>query len=80
MEVCGPFNWEVVELIREEKLGKVVGCFGKLTVDVDGKLVTVTAIGDVENDQGNDGPNPNFIAHLLKESDSACFALVPSLP
>ena len=57
LEVCGPFNWEVVELIREEKAGKVVGCFGRLTVEVDGKEVTVTAIGDVENDQGNDGTN-----------------------
>jgi hypothetical protein len=57
LEICGPFNWEVIELIREEKSGKVVGCFGKLTVEIDGKMVTVTAIGDVENDQGNDGTN-----------------------
>ena len=32
LEVCGPYTWEVVELIRQEKDGKVVGCFGKLTV------------------------------------------------
>ena len=51
LEVCGPFDWEVVELIRQEKSGSVVGCFGKLTVEVDGKLVTVTSIGDVEHDQ-----------------------------
>ena len=57
IEDCGPFNQEIVELIREEKAGKVVGCFGRLTVEVDGKEVTVTAIGDVENDQGNDGTN-----------------------
>jgi hypothetical protein len=69
LEVCGPFNWEVVELIREEKLGKVVGCFGKLTVDVDGKLVTVTAIGDVENDQGNDGTNAK---HAESDSFKRC--------
>jgi len=30
---------------------------GKLTVEVDGKLVTVTSIGDVEHDQKNDGSN-----------------------
>ena len=57
LEVCGPFNWEVVELIRQESSGSVVGCFGKLTVDVDGKPVTVTSIGDVEHDQKNDGSN-----------------------
>ena len=48
LEVCGPFDWEVVELIRQETTGSVVGCFGKLTVEIDGKLVTVTSIGDVE--------------------------------
>ena len=57
LEVCGPFNWEVVELIRQESSGSVVGCFGKLTVEVDGKPVTVTSIGDVEHDQKNDGSN-----------------------
>ena len=47
LEVCGPFNWEVVELIREEKAGKVVGCFGRLTVEVDGKeLTTIEGIAD----------------------------------
>ena len=57
LEVCGPFNWEVVELIRQEKTGSVVGCFGKLTVEIDGKPVTVISIGDVEHDQKNDGSN-----------------------
>ena len=57
IEVCGPFNWEVVELIRQENNGVVVGCFGKLTIEIDEKLVTVTSIGDVEIDQGNDGAN-----------------------
>ena len=65
LEVCGPFSWEVVELIRQENTGKVVGCFGKLTVEVDGKLVTVTSIGDVEHDQGSDGSNAKHA-----ESDS----------
>ena len=35
----------------------VVGCFGRLTVEIDEKLVTVTSIGDVEYDQKNDGSN-----------------------
>ncbi len=33
--------------------GLVVGCFGRLTVEIDEKLVTVTSIGDVEYDQKN---------------------------
>ena len=45
------------ELIRQENNGVVVGCFGKLTIEIDEKLVTVTSIGDVEIDQGNDGAN-----------------------
>ena len=57
LEVCGPFNWEVVQLIRQENSGKVVGCFGKLTTQIDGKSVTITSIGDVEHDQGSDGMN-----------------------
>ena len=57
LEVCGPFDWEVVELIRQEKTGSVVGCFGRLTVEIDEKLVTVTSIVDVEYDQKNDGSN-----------------------
>ena len=57
LEVCGPYTWEVVELIRQEKDGKVVGCFGKLTVEIDQKIVTITSIGDVEHDQGSDGIN-----------------------
>ena len=33
------------------------GNWYKYSLKVDGKEVTVTAIGDVENDQGNDGTN-----------------------
>ena len=57
LEVCGPYTCEVKELISQENDGKVVGCFGKLTVEIDQKLVTVTSIGDVEHDQGSDGTN-----------------------
>ena len=61
LEVCGPYTWEVVELIRQEKDGKVVGCFGKLTVEIDQKIVTITSIGDVEHDQGSDGINAKHV-------------------
>ena len=69
LEVCGPFDWEVVELIRQENTGSVVGCFGKLTVEIDGKLVTVTSIGDVEHDQKNDGSNAK---HAESDSFKRC--------
>ena len=69
LEVCGPFDWEVVELIRQETKGSVVGCFGKLTVEIDGKLVTVTSIGDVEHDQKNDGSNAK---HAESDSFKRC--------
>ncbi len=69
LEVCGPFDWEVVELIRQETTGAVVGCFGKLTVEIDRKLVTVTSIGDVEHDQKNDGSNAK---HAESDSFKRC--------
>ena len=57
LEICGPYTWEVTELIRQSEEKKVVGCFGKLTVVIDEKEVIITSIGDVEHDQGSDGTN-----------------------
>ena len=57
LEICGPYTWEVTELIRQSEGSRVVGCFGKLTVVIDDKEVTITSIGDVEHDQGTDGTN-----------------------
>jgi len=57
LEICGPYTWEVTELIRQSENNTVVGCFGRLTVDIDGKEVIITSIGDVEHDQGSDGTN-----------------------
>ena len=53
LEICGPYTWEVTELIRQSEDNSVVGCFG----DIDGKEVIITSIGDVEHDQGSDGTN-----------------------
>ena len=39
------------------------------TVEVDGKLVTVTSIGDVEHDQGSDGSNAK---HAESDSFKRC--------
>jgi hypothetical protein len=46
--VLGPFDYEVTQLIKDPD-GTVTGCVSKLTVEIDGKLVTVSEIGDVEN-------------------------------
>ena len=42
---------------------------GKLTVEIDGKLVTVTSIGDVEHDQKNDRSNAK---HAESDSFKRC--------
>jgi hypothetical protein len=46
--VLGPFDYEVTQLIKEAD-GTVTGCVAKLTVTIDGQVVTVSEVGDVEN-------------------------------
>ena len=67
LEVCGPFDWEVVELIRQETTGSVVGCFGKLTVEIDGKLVTVTSIGEIGEHTSELQSHHDLVCRLLLE-------------
>ena len=56
LSVVGPYSQEVKEVIREEVKDKqgqyrtiVTGVVLALTVEIDGQLVTVEEIGDVEN-------------------------------
>ena len=71
LSVVGPHSFEVVELIRgyapemrttskqyPERSDAVVGCLARLTCTVDGELVSVVEVGDVDNPAMNlDGAN-----------------------
>lgn len=48
LQVVGPFEFRVDQLIRNEA-GEVEGCLATLTCEVDGRTVSVTEVGDVEN-------------------------------
>lgn len=56
LEVVGPFTFRVVDLVRNAD-GTVSGCLAELTVEVDGRQVTVTEAGDVEHPGENNGSN-----------------------
>lgn len=51
LQVVGPFDFRVTELIRNSD-GEVEGCLASLAVEVDGRTVTVVEVGDVENPGG----------------------------
>lgn len=56
LAIVGPHSFEVVSLIADA--GKVVGVLGRLTVEVDGRTVVITEVGDEEfPDQGNSASN-----------------------
>lgn len=52
LSVVGPHSFEVVELIYSADR-TVVGVLGKLTVEIDGREVTIVEVGDEEH------PDPN---------------------
>jgi hypothetical protein len=57
LEVVGPHSFEVVKPVTNAD-GTVVGCLASLTVEVDGRTVTITEVGDVEHpDPKNNGSN-----------------------
>lgn len=45
--VCGPFDFKVVQTVRDGDV--VTGCVCELTVQIDGRSVSVQEVGDVEN-------------------------------
>jgi hypothetical protein len=65
LEVLGPFTWDIVQVVTNPD-GVVSGCLGRLTVEVDGRTVSVTEAGDVERPDGNNGSN-------LKSASSDAF-------
>lgn len=56
LAIVGPHSFEVLELIEDE--GKVVGVLARLTVEIDGRQVSIVEVGDEEQpQQGNSASN-----------------------
>jgi hypothetical protein len=51
LEVVGPFGWTLVREVYDD--GRLVGVVGRMTVEVDGREVTVEEAGDVEDQGGH---------------------------
>ena len=56
LEVVGPFSFAVTTLITNNA-GVVSGCTATLTVEVDGRQVVITEVGDVERPSENNASN-----------------------
>jgi hypothetical protein len=52
LEVVGPYSWSVLRHITNAD-GTVVGCIGRLELEVDGRPVVIEEVGDVERPSGN---------------------------
>ena len=61
LEVVGPFTFTIDKPVTNPD-GVVVGCIGTLTIEVDGKTISVTEVGDVEH------PSPNNASNLKSAS------------
>lgn len=61
LEVTGPFSWEIVETILNGD-GTLSGCLGRLTVEIDGRVVVITEAGDVDKPSTNNGANLKIAA------------------
>lgn len=65
LAIVGPHSFEVVELIYDERtfddgtsLRQVVGVLARLTVEIDGRTVSIVEVGDEEQpQQGNSASN-----------------------
>ena len=56
LEVVGPHDFAVDRIITNAD-GTLVGCTATLTVEVDGRRVSITEVGDVEHPSGNNASN-----------------------
>lgn len=56
LEIVGPYSFSIDQLVTNPD-GVVSGCIGTLTVEVDGKMVSITEVGDVERVTDNNGSN-----------------------
>lgn len=66
LEVVGPHDFAVERIVTNPD-GVVVGCTATLTVEVDGRRVSVTEVGDVEHPSQNNASNlKNAASDALK--------------
>jgi len=56
LEVVGPHSFGVTEIIRDPD-GLVTGCLAMLEVEIDGRLVAITEVGDCDDDFGQKHTN-----------------------
>ena len=56
LEVLGPHDFAVERIVTNAD-GTVTGCTATLTVEIDGRRVSVTEVGDVERPSENNGTN-----------------------
>ena len=56
LEVVGPHDFAIDRIVTNPD-GVVVGCTATLSVTVDGRMVKVTEVGDVERPGDNNGSN-----------------------
>ena len=56
LEVIGPHDFAIDRIVTSPD-GVVQGCTATLTVEVDGRRVSVTEVGDVEHPNQNNGSN-----------------------
>jgi hypothetical protein len=65
LDVVGFYDWSIDREIYDDS-GKLTGCVGTLTINLENKTIKVQGSGDVENDQGSNGSN-------LKHAESDAF-------
>ena len=65
LDVVGFYDWSIDREIDYDS-GKLTGCVGTLTINLENKTIKVQGSGDVENDQGSNGSN-------LKHAESDAF-------
>jgi len=66
LEVVGPHTFTVDKPVSNAD-GTVTGCLASLTVEVDGRTVTITEVGDVEHPGQNNAANlKNAASDALK--------------
>lgn len=66
LEVVGPYDFAVDRIVTSPD-GVVVGCTATLRAQVDGSIVSITEVGDVERPGDNNGSNlKNAASDALK--------------